>query len=141
MAIARRIIPMPPIQCVMLLQRRIPWGSFSTDAKIVAPVVVKPDMASKYASTKCRREPERIYGSDPNKPAATHSATVIAKPSLWETSIPRSLNRRETPAPVPEVNMDEKNRALAADDSPYARDIDAGTSMEMPKKRHNIPRI
>ena len=45
-AIAKTIIPMPPNQCVILLQNRIPSGIASTSFKIVAPVVVKPEVVS-----------------------------------------------------------------------------------------------
>ena len=37
---------MPPNQCVILLQNRIPSGIASTSFKIVAPVVVKPEVVS-----------------------------------------------------------------------------------------------
>ena len=39
-AIARTIIPIPPIQWVVLLQNKIPSGKDSISSKIVAPVVV-----------------------------------------------------------------------------------------------------
>lgn len=42
--------PMPPIQCVRLLQKAIPRGRASISVKIVEPVVVKPDTVSKKAS-------------------------------------------------------------------------------------------
>ena len=52
--IARRntITPIPPTQCVKLLQKREVWESASTSLKIQAPVVVNPDMVSNSASAK-----------------------------------------------------------------------------------------
>ena len=43
--------PMPPIQWVKLRQNMIPWGAPSKWVVTVAPVVVKPDTASKNASS------------------------------------------------------------------------------------------
>ena len=42
--------PIPPIQCVRLLQKDIPIGRTSISVNIVEPVVVKPDTVSKNAS-------------------------------------------------------------------------------------------
>ena len=42
--------PIPPIQCVRLLQKDIPIGRDSISVNIVEPVVVKPDTVSKKAS-------------------------------------------------------------------------------------------
>ena len=39
-AMASTIIPIPPIQCVILLQKIIPLGNDSIESSIVAPVVV-----------------------------------------------------------------------------------------------------
>ena len=49
MAIARTIIPIPPIQCVVLRQNKTPSGIASISFKIDAPVVVYPLMVSKKA--------------------------------------------------------------------------------------------
>ena len=47
MAVVKNTMPKPPIHCVMLRQKSRPWGSASTLSKMVAPVVVNPDMVSK----------------------------------------------------------------------------------------------
>ena len=44
--------PMPPIQCVKLLQNSAQWESASTSLKMLAPVVVKPEIVSNKASAK-----------------------------------------------------------------------------------------
>jgi hypothetical protein len=44
--------PIPPIHWVRLLQKRIPCNCDSTFVRIVAPVVVNPEIDSKKASPK-----------------------------------------------------------------------------------------
>ena len=57
MAIAKTIIPMPPIQWVKLRQNKTPSGSASMSFNIVEPVVVYPDIVSNTAFEK--------FGIDP----------------------------------------------------------------------------
>ena len=45
-------MPIPPIQCVKHRQNWMGSGSTSTSARMVAPVVVNPEAASKNASVK-----------------------------------------------------------------------------------------
>ena len=49
-AIVKKTIPNPPIHCVILRQNKSPCGNDSILSKILAPVVVNPDMVSKKAS-------------------------------------------------------------------------------------------
>ena len=44
---ATTMMPMPPIHCSSPRQSSRPWGSSSSRVNTVAPVVVRPDMASK----------------------------------------------------------------------------------------------
>ena len=46
---AKTMIPIPPIQCVMLRQNKTPLGTTSISANTEDPVVVYPDMVSKKA--------------------------------------------------------------------------------------------
>jgi hypothetical protein len=57
-ATKKTMIPIPPSQCVRLLQKRIPLGSPSTFEKILAPVVVNPETVSKKASGKLLHTPD-----------------------------------------------------------------------------------
>src|SRR5690606_19748726 len=66
MAIASTIIPIPPIQFVVLRQNKIPWDNASTSFKIVDPVVVYPDMVSKKAFVKLGMLSVNIYGKVPD---------------------------------------------------------------------------
>ena len=54
--------------------------------KTVAPVVVKPDIASKTARTGESRTPLRRYGRLPNTAVADHAIVTIANPSRVVTS-------------------------------------------------------
>ncbi len=56
-AITSTMMPMPPSQCVSDRQKSTPWGRDSTSANTVAPVVVKPDIASKSAAIGESRTP------------------------------------------------------------------------------------
>jgi hypothetical protein len=51
MARKRTMIPIPPSHCVNWRQRITDWSTPSMSVSTLAPVVVKPDIASKYAFT------------------------------------------------------------------------------------------
>jgi len=83
------IIPIPPIQCVMLLQNKIPFGTASISIRIVAPVVVNPDMVSKNASVKSGITPLKIKGRVPKREITIQVVATMKNPSL----IPIYLSR------------------------------------------------
>jgi hypothetical protein len=58
--ITRTIIPIPPIQCVRLLQNKMDLGKDSISVNMEEPVVVKPDTDSKNALIKCGMDPENM---------------------------------------------------------------------------------
>jgi len=82
MIITRRIIPSPPIQLVKLRQKRIVCGSISTFSIILAPVVVKPDDASKNVSTNEVIALLNIYGKLPNAENKIQEIDTVRKLSL-----------------------------------------------------------
>ena len=51
-ATVRTMIPIPPNHCISERQNRVAWLIDSMFVKIVAPVVVNPDIVSKNASVK-----------------------------------------------------------------------------------------
>ena len=59
MAMKSTMIPMPPSQWVKLRQKSRLFGDPSISVRIDEPVVVKPDMLSKKASTGSGMKPER----------------------------------------------------------------------------------
>jgi hypothetical protein len=81
------IIPIPPIQWVILLQNKIPGGNDSMSEKMVAPVVVNPETDSKKASTKLVVTPESIKGNAPKKPRKIQPIATIRYPSLLLTIV------------------------------------------------------
>ena len=46
-AMVKNTIPNPPIHCVIVRQKSMPWGRCSTSSRMDAPVVVNPDIVSK----------------------------------------------------------------------------------------------
>jgi hypothetical protein len=84
---ATTMIPMPPNHCSSPRQRLIPTGSASSPSKAVAPVVVRPDIASKNASTKRAPSPSGVIapktkGSAP-KIGSTSQTPVVRKKVCW----------------------------------------------------------
>jgi hypothetical protein len=73
---------MPPIQCVKLLQNKISFVNTSTFVKILAPVVVKPELASKKASIRDGIDLLKTKGKEPKKDIRIQLNATIAKPSL-----------------------------------------------------------
>ena len=76
-ATVKNTIPIPPIQCVMLLQKRMEWGSVSMLVKMLAPVVVNPDMVSKNACATFAVLPPIKKGSIPMMEKIIHVVEII----------------------------------------------------------------
>ena len=75
-ASVNRMIPMPPIHCMSERQKRMPWGRHSTSSRMVAPVVVNPDIVSKKASVRLVMLPWMRKGNMPNSEKMTHTAVT-----------------------------------------------------------------
>ena len=58
--ITRTMMPMPPIQCVKLLQNKIDFGNDSISVRIEEPVVVNPETDSKKALINEGMAPEKM---------------------------------------------------------------------------------
>ncbi len=83
-------MPMPPSQCVSWRQKRIERSSASTRGTSVAPVAVKPETASKYASIgrfSCG-PPSRMKGSAPNIGTSSQISATTRKLSRGVTAAP-----------------------------------------------------
>ena len=74
--------PIPPIQCVKLRQKSIHLDNASTSDKMLAPVVVKPDIVSKSASVNEGISPDQKNGSAPKILSITQLSEVAIQPSL-----------------------------------------------------------
>ena len=91
MATENMMIPMPPIHWMKARQNRIPrgmlsmplgrWGCRLTSPRMVAPVVVSPDMASKNASVKLGMAWESKKGSEANRAREIQPSATMANPS------------------------------------------------------------
>ena len=75
-------IPIPPIQCVKLRQNSVACFKFSTSVKILEPVVVNPDTASKKQSTKEGISPDKQNGNPPKKETTTQAIPTAIIPSF-----------------------------------------------------------
>ena len=84
-------MPIPPSQWLSCRQKSIERGSSSIRGTIVAPVAVKPESASKYASRgreSCGTEPI-TKGSAPNTGTSNQIKATTRKPSRGPTAAPR----------------------------------------------------
>ena len=74
--ITSKMIPIPPTQCVRLLQKRIEYGNISTSFIIEEPVVVNPDADSKNASMNDGIVLLKRYGRVPRMEKTIHEITT-----------------------------------------------------------------
>ena len=74
--------PIPPNQCVKLLQKSIPLLMLSTSVKIDAPVVVNPLTVSKNASNTLGISPLITNGTHPTAESMIHANVTMIKPSF-----------------------------------------------------------
>ena len=83
--IAKTTNPSPPIQLVKSLKSRRLLGSFSISVNMEAPVVVKPETASKYASIGLRIYSLIIYVKDASKGNKNQIETAIKTASFSDS--------------------------------------------------------
>ena len=81
MAMVKKMMPSPPIQCVMLRQNKVPWGRESMFERMVTPVVVKPDMFSKKASAVLVQAPVKSKGNMPMREKIIQVKVTMRKAS------------------------------------------------------------
>ena len=106
------------------------WGRFSTLARTVPPVVVRPETASKNASTSsmCGRS-ESMRGRAPRSESATQNRVTTRNPS--EPRISGRRPRVTTQKTKPMTSMSPKATPKGAvSPSPYHQPIAIGGSME-----------
>src|SRR5690606_39592207 len=89
-------------------QKRTPGGCASIAVRTVAPVVVRPEVASKKASVKEGKLPDQARGTAATREATTQPSPTVARASRgWRASAPtdreeRSHRRRLQPGrPAP----------------------------------------
>ena len=69
---------MPPIHWVSLRQKRMLGGIVSTESRMVAPVVVRPEAVSNRASTNEGMVSDSRYGNAPSSVSATQASATAA---------------------------------------------------------------
>ena len=74
--------PIPPTQCVKLLQNSMPLGRLSMSVRIDAPVVEKPETDSKKASIGEEIAPLIKNGNAPKIDINSQDSATVANPSL-----------------------------------------------------------
>jgi hypothetical protein len=72
-------MPIPPIQCVWLLQKRIPLGILSISIRMEDPVVVNPETDSKKAFVNPGIACENKKGNVPKKEITSQLKKTITK--------------------------------------------------------------
>ena len=70
-------MPIPPIQCVKLLQNKIDRGNISTSVNIEAPVVEKPETDSNNALINEEVVPDSEYGRAPVTTRIIHEIVTV----------------------------------------------------------------
>jgi hypothetical protein len=74
--------PMPPTQWVKLLHMSMDWDKPSTLSRMLAPVVVNPEIVSNSASAREGIWPLIQKGRAPKKLSTTQIKATATKPSL-----------------------------------------------------------
>ena len=133
-----RMIPRPPIQWVRLRHMSRPCGRPSISAKIVAPVVVKPDAASKTASV-TEAVDVSTNGSPPAKLATIQQMPTTANPSRKVRF--RGVCERlvyASASPPPTMIASDESRPRNAP-SPYHSDTPSGSTSDVPTHTSSTP--
>jgi len=117
-ATVKATIPIPPSQCIWVLQTFIDTGSVSIEERIVAPVVVKPETLSKKASVKDGIVPEIIKGTAPKRLAKVHAHATTANPLLVESLSRLPLPAKKKITPVTQLAITGIRKARIAAVSP-----------------------
>ena len=111
-AIAKTIIPIPPNQCVILLQKIILSGRDSISFITVDPVVVYPDIVSKKILENDVIEPVDIYGTIPERTIINQPSMTIKYASLLCIFLSLFFENSIINQPVTTTTKEEKNISL-----------------------------
>jgi hypothetical protein len=125
----------------MHLQKRSPAGKLSTSAKILAPVVVNPDIASKKASVREDTVPVKMYGKAPKKVTLIHDSVTAMKDSLYmRSTCLYCFVRASMTEPENNVTRKEMLRAKISEEL-FNTDTPTGTSIKIDRIMRMIPTI
>ena len=115
------MIPMPPSHWVNWRQRSSEWSTLSMLVRIVAPVVVKPDIDSKNASTgpsSCG-SPERRYGMRAEaaamQPRQRDDEVALAEPDRRASATPRRSSAKPAAKAIAPGGQERPGRLAVAE--------------------------
>ena len=129
--------PMPPTQWVKLRQNSSPFGSASTSVRIVEPVVVKPEVASKKQSTSEGMLPWKKNGSPPKNDTRIHPSATIAKPSRARRLSLRGRSSDKSPPTAIVIAMEI--RIAGASPPPISSETTSGTAISAASTISTLP--
>ena len=127
-AIMSTSTPMPPIQCVKLRQKSIPWLIASTSVTTEAPVVVKPLTVSKSASIYDGISREMKNGSAPMSESTIHARATVIKPSRTNISVVRGFDITVSSTPMIAAEAAAAKKANSWSHSRYMAQTSIGST-------------
>ena len=139
MARSNTITPIPPTQCVKLLQISDVWLRLSTSSSILAPVVVNPDTVSNKASTIFGISPVSTKGIAPTTLSTIHESATITKPSLAKKTF-SNFFLLEIRYPIIADTAPTTKYAMPSC-SPYISDVTAGIKKQADSSIITFPTI
>src|ERR671916_651187 len=134
----RTTIPIPPAHCVMLRQSNSEGASLSGASTVEAPVVVKPAMDSKKASTG-PISPETTNGRAPKPATPSHPSTTMRNTSCLKVRTSGLRVRRKRTAPSATAATAGPAKATALPSS-TVREKAPGMSIAAPPAAMTAPR-
>ena len=123
------MIPMPPIHCIKARQKSNPWGNDSKSGIADDPVVVKPAIVSKNASTGLDNVPVMMNGNMPKSEKITQIDAVRIIPSRLRIDDEAGLMPKVMQAPAINVIDAVMKNATVVHSSPYSSATPMGMSM------------
>ena len=140
MAMVKNTIPKPPIHCISERQNSMPWGKVSRSSMMLAPVVVKPDMVSKYASVMLLMEPWIRNGNIPKKENTAQAAVTSTKASR-RLRMFSALRPNERKSRAPPMVIITESRKASTSSSPDHRARARHQDMKNASIKSREPRI
>ena len=134
--------PRPPSHCVRARQKNIPRPSAPKSVRIVAPVVVRPDIDSNRAST--NGNPAAMYGIAERCAITSHVAETMASPSMRRNMLTSSAPvppARRIARPSPAVAANVRTKTTPSRHSRCSAATPAGRSNAGAKRATSVPTV
>ena len=131
-------MPKPPIHCVSARHKRMPLLQLSTSRITVAPVVVKPDIASKNASLTFKGVEHNINGNIPKREIIIHASDAKSIPPLRFKTLFFGRERKYSDNPVAKLMAKVIAKALQSL-SPQKSETISGAVIKADSTMSNTP--